>query len=255
MNVGDHGTMAISDKTRRILWARSGNRCALCRRRLVEDRTELSSESVVGEEAHIVARSPGGPRYEPLPGNGKDELDNLLLLCRVHHKQVDDQIEEFPAGKLRKIKGAHERWVADTLDAALEASDPEATPIPALHSGADIWSVVAGAEAYDFHGLEEPDAPKNLVDASDGFLQEAHDWGEISDDVKLQGFGSIREAKRSLSTRLDELRALGLRVFGAQNTRAVTHSGVKVQLCVATIAIAQEGDSRIHIEEPPDEVF
>lgn len=246
--------MAISDKTRRILWARSGNRCALCRRRLVEDGTGLSSESVVGEEAHIIARSPGGPRYEPLPGNGKDELDNLLLLCRVHHKQVDDQVEEFPVRKLRQIKDRHERWVSETLDAAHGDEDIEATPVPALLTGADVWAVIDGAHAYDFQGLDEPDALRELVDASDAFLQEAHDWGEISADVKLQGFGSVRDAKRSLGDRIDELRALGLRVFGTQNLRDMTQFGDGIQFCVAMLIIAREGDPRIKVKNASNDV-
>jgi len=40
--------MSITDRTRKILWGRSGNLCAYCRRVLVEDRDELSDESVVG---------------------------------------------------------------------------------------------------------------------------------------------------------------------------------------------------------------
>lgn len=197
-----------------------------------------------------MARSPGGPRYEPLPGNSKDELGNLLLLCRVHHKQVDDQVEEFPVGKLRQIKDAHEQWVSARLDASDKGVGHESTPVPALLTGADVWSVIAGAHAYDFQGLDEPNVPQELVDASDTFLQEAHDWGEVSEDVKLQGFRSIRDAKRSLGSRLDELRALELRVFGIQNTRAMPQFGKDLQFRVSMLIIAQEGDSRIRIEDP-----
>src|SRR5277367_1301593 len=39
--------MAISDKTRKILWARSGDRCAECRRQLVEEATRADAESVI----------------------------------------------------------------------------------------------------------------------------------------------------------------------------------------------------------------
>lgn len=114
--------MAISDRTRKILWARSGNQCAICRETLVKDGTAQSAESVIGEEAHIVARSPGGPRYEALPDNKRDEPENLLLLCRVDHKQVDDQVEEFTVGKLRQIKTEHERRVFTTMGAVDGAS-------------------------------------------------------------------------------------------------------------------------------------
>ena len=47
--------MAINDKTRKVLWGRSGNRCAICRRELVLDATTVDDVSVVGEECHIVS--------------------------------------------------------------------------------------------------------------------------------------------------------------------------------------------------------
>jgi len=187
-----------------------------------------------------------------LPGNSKDEIGNLLLLCRVHHKQVDDQVEEFPVWRLREIKEAHEQWVSIKLDVPNGDGGLENTPVPALLTGADIWSVVVGAHAYDFQGLDEPDAHRELVDAADSFLQEARDWGEISEDVKLQGFGSIRDAKRSLGSRVEELRALGLRVFGMQNEREMSQFGKGLEFSVSVLIVAQEGDPRIHVEGSRD---
>ncbi len=45
--------MAITDRTRKILWARSGNCCAVCRKDLIIDASDDDDESVVGEECHI----------------------------------------------------------------------------------------------------------------------------------------------------------------------------------------------------------
>jgi hypothetical protein len=59
--------VAITNETQKRLWARSGNRCALCRKELVRPDTDGLPGALVGQEAHIVARSQGGPRYEPLP--------------------------------------------------------------------------------------------------------------------------------------------------------------------------------------------
>ena len=47
--------MPISDKNRKILWARSGNRCAICRLPLVVEQTAKDSESVIAAECHIIA--------------------------------------------------------------------------------------------------------------------------------------------------------------------------------------------------------
>lgn len=55
-------SMAITDRTRKVLWAKAGGRCSMCATQLVTDAFETDDPSVVGEEAHIVARSPNGPR-------------------------------------------------------------------------------------------------------------------------------------------------------------------------------------------------
>ncbi len=104
--------MAISDRTRKMLWARSGNLCAFCRRLLIKERTPHDAESVVGDECHIIGEKPTAARGAI--GVGKNDLDgyvNLLLLCKVHHKLVDDQPDTYPVERLHKLKSVHERWV------------------------------------------------------------------------------------------------------------------------------------------------
>jgi tetratricopeptide (TPR) repeat protein len=108
--------MSISDRTRKILWGRSGNRCAYCRRELVEEGTVFSGESVVGDEAHIIGEKPTASRGEFGVGRSDlDEYDNLILLCKVHHKLVDDQPETHTVEGLHEMKDRHERWVRETL--------------------------------------------------------------------------------------------------------------------------------------------
>ncbi|MCX2948965.1 tetratricopeptide repeat protein [Lentzea sp. NEAU-D7] len=114
-DIRHHVKVSISDKDRKILWGRSGNRCALCRQLLVAQRTSADEDAVVGDEAHIAARSPGGPRYgEGVPA-AIDGYANLILLCRVDHKRVDDQPVHYTATRLRKIKTEHEAWVEHAL--------------------------------------------------------------------------------------------------------------------------------------------
>ena len=56
--------MSISLKTHKMLWGRSGNMCAFpnCKKELVMDESETDDASVIGEEAHIIARKENGPR-------------------------------------------------------------------------------------------------------------------------------------------------------------------------------------------------
>src|SRR5262245_52658631 len=101
--------MSITDKTRKILWGRSGSRCAFCRAELIMAATAVDDESIVAEEAHIVSGKIGGPRYDPaFPAEAIDSYENLLLLCAVHHKLVDDQSETFTAEILCHLKSNHE---------------------------------------------------------------------------------------------------------------------------------------------------
>jgi hypothetical protein len=110
--------MTISDRTRKLLWGRAGNRCAICRQELVISDTEGERDSIVGEECHIVARETDGPRgASDLTDQQRDDYENLILLCNVHHKQIDDQVARFPVERLKSIKVHHERWVRTSLNA------------------------------------------------------------------------------------------------------------------------------------------
>jgi hypothetical protein len=132
---GGETGMSYSEKTVKMLWGRAANRCAICRIELVMDRSRSDDESVVGDTAHIVARDEDGEtgprsvaclsleeqdRYANLISN-RNKYVNLLVLCKNHHKQVDDQPSAFPVAKLLEIKESHEAWVRESLD----TFDPE----------------------------------------------------------------------------------------------------------------------------------
>lgn len=110
--------MGISLKTRKMLWGRSGNRCALptCRIELVEDESETDDASIVGDEAHIVAREEDGPRGKSeLTPEQRDKYQNLILMCKVHHKLIDDQPFKYTVEKLQQLKEEHLEWVRINL--------------------------------------------------------------------------------------------------------------------------------------------
>jgi hypothetical protein len=108
--------MPISVKTQKMLWGRAASRCAICLLELVMDASETDDESVVGEACHIVAEKLDGPRGQSELATGKrDKYDNLILLCNVHHKQVDDQVGTYTVEKLHDLKKKHEKWVRDSL--------------------------------------------------------------------------------------------------------------------------------------------
>lgn len=111
--------MSIGVKTRKMLWGRAASRCAFpdCKIELVMDETETDDESIIGDEAHIVAQKPDGARGDAdFPVEKIDKYDNLILLCKIHHKLVDDQKNTYTIEVLKDMKRQHETWVKDKLD-------------------------------------------------------------------------------------------------------------------------------------------
>jgi hypothetical protein len=215
--------MAISDKTRKILWGRSGNRCAFCRREIVLDATPSDDASVVGDECHIVSPKEHGPRFDAsFPEDQVDDPANLVLLCRVHHKMVDDQCETYTVEVLRLLKANHEKWVSSILTEQKPVppvrirriKENVPTHLARLTSGRDILTIVdrAGAFAFEQDELQSP-AEVELVS---GFLQEAQDYGELADDLDA---GDRVKAAFELSARLAELEQAGFWIFGGREVR------------------------------------
>lgn len=110
--------MSITLKTHKMLWGRAANRCAFpdCRRELVMDASETDDESLIGEACHIVARESSGPRgNSSLTEEQRDKYGNLILLCNLHHKVVDDQTNTYTVQLLNEMKATHENWVQSSL--------------------------------------------------------------------------------------------------------------------------------------------
>ncbi len=80
-------------------------------------RDEDDLHSVVGDECHIVFGQHLGPRYDAsFSAEILDQSENLVLLCKVHHKLVDDQTETYTAAMLKMLKENHGKWVSEKLD-------------------------------------------------------------------------------------------------------------------------------------------
>jgi hypothetical protein len=102
-----------------MLWGRAAGRCSLpeCKLELVSDETETDDPSLVGEVCHIVAENEKGPRgISNLTREDRDKYSNLILMCNVHHKMVDDQPNHFTVQVLHAMKSAHEQFVGSSFD-------------------------------------------------------------------------------------------------------------------------------------------
>lgn len=66
---------------------------------------DSSEPAIIGEIAHIVSKSPQGPRGGDDPGpGGRNSHQNLILLCPTHHTQIDALPGSFPTADLRGWK-------------------------------------------------------------------------------------------------------------------------------------------------------
>ena len=120
----------------------------MCKKQLFEDEGLSDDPSVLGQECHIVgeenaAKSPRG--LNPLPLDQRNLFDNLILLCRDHHKIIDDQCDRYTAQELHRIKNEHIIWVRQTLgfDEAQQLDDETYMAI------AQMWAELAGLDDWD----------------------------------------------------------------------------------------------------------
>jgi hypothetical protein len=114
--------MTLSIKTRVMVWGRAAGRCSMpgCSLSLVMDATETDDPSLVGEVCHIVAESENGPRgASPLTSTQRNSYGNLILMCNVHHKLIDDQPNTYTIEELHRIKSQHEAFVQSRLQSDL----------------------------------------------------------------------------------------------------------------------------------------
>jgi hypothetical protein len=207
--------MSISDRDRKILWARAGNRCSICRSELVQRSDETSATVLIGEECHIVSPRPGGPRSQATADN-LDGYQNLILLCPSDHSRIDQLVDEFPEGELRQIKSRHESWVGAALSTCpgrpviLTRAQPQV--LAELEDGEALLAVIANAHesSYDHDELASESEVETVAD----FLQATHDWAEIWDGLEP---GPRVRATFQLSRLLTDLRRDGWRVLGARS--------------------------------------
>src|SRR5688500_3460596 len=93
-------TNALRPVTRLVLWARAAGRCQYqgCNTPLIGDLISGAEDPNFGFVGHIVADTPTGPRGDVVRSALlSDDVNNLMLLCHVHHKLIDvDEVAQHP---------------------------------------------------------------------------------------------------------------------------------------------------------------
>lgn len=107
-----------SDLTLRMLCAKAAGRCQFegCNEFVFFDELTLA-EFNSSNVAHIVASSPNGPRGDAARSHVlSDKLENLMLLCPKHHKEIDDFPDLYPEDMLVSMKHKHEEAISRQCD-------------------------------------------------------------------------------------------------------------------------------------------
>lgn len=107
-----------ADKDIKLLWGLAAARCSYpnCQVECVTPETSHDRASIFGDIAHIVGYGKTGPRADAsYPRDLLNKYENLILLCRNHHKPVDDQQSTYTIQELRQWKAQHEEWVRTSL--------------------------------------------------------------------------------------------------------------------------------------------
>lgn len=142
----------VKEKVRRLLYANSGNVCAMygCNNPLVYANT-----ASINEICHIEAVNEDGARYNPhLTEDYVNSYENLILLCPTCHNIIDNKKNEsfYTVPYLKQMKQFHEQQVQEVLmkKAAIEP--------PINLEGYDVRRIVD-----TYNGLYEKKLDKKYV--------------------------------------------------------------------------------------------
>ncbi len=102
---------AIPDPVTNRLYSLSGNECAFpgCRNPVTYQEAPGEKPVTLAQRAHLVGVGRQGPRSRATPLSGDpDAIENLTLLCGVHHPIVDNNPRIYSVEVLAKFKADHE---------------------------------------------------------------------------------------------------------------------------------------------------
>ena len=103
----------IPEKVRYLLWAKSAGRCEFngCNKLLFRDEL-TQNEMNFADVAHIIGDSPNGPRGDiVLSKEYCSDINNLMIMCKDHHRMIDEIIRAYNVELLRQMKQAHEERI------------------------------------------------------------------------------------------------------------------------------------------------
>lgn len=233
--------MGITSKTRKNLWAKSGNRCSICKKELF---SKSDSEDIlnIGEECHIISSKNNGPRYK----KGLSDYDcyeNLLLLCRNHHKEIDTLADTYTEKILKSMKLTHEKWVRSTLGNSLKkkCKEPPAF-LTRVTSGKELFNMFSNIMAHRIDYDEGENSQE--VEYIGRALQKLSDYVDLA-GVHLESYDKVKISSE-LNIFLKELDEKGFFLFAGKKIEDIEHDGMELENWeIVTLALKKKGSSEI----------
>lgn len=181
--------MAINQKDIKLLWGRSGNRCAICKTELTQDKESVTAAYTLGEQAHIVGEKENAARgNSPLSEKERNSYHNLILLCPNHHTAIDENETDWPVEKLHQVKSEHELWVTETLSETIDhVKLAKQTAVSSIvDSAVSLCRLEEWQNWTSFALAPDPEWPKELPDEIFEFRQKVIGaiWPEEFDELK-----------------------------------------------------------------------
>jgi hypothetical protein len=209
--------MSIKVKTRKVLWSKSGNRCAICKRQLVQRLPRQKSDFIVGEECHIISSKSDGPRGKHKILSDFDTYDNLILLCANDHKLIDEFPETFTVEIVESLKINHENWIEAAIEKDIEEYLKTTNNIELLDEikvTSNIDIIVQGSHFY-FYDLTSITDENMSIEASELF-DNLRDYADIYSDIEISS--RTRCLIDYLKT-IKQLNEKGIKFFGKSIVR------------------------------------
>lgn len=148
-----------------------------------------------------------------------------VSMCRVHHKMIDDLVDDYTADKLRRIKEEHELWVSDRLNDEIPNVDPirirrikENIPhiLLGLTTGNELTGILDGAMSFSFDHDEPRDEDEMKLISE--FAQAIQDCGDLWSDLEV---GEKVKMAYLMTGFLERLEKNEYYVFGARENQVI----------------------------------
>ena len=188
--------MSIGQKDIKLLWGRSGNRCAICKIELTQDALSSNATFTLGEQAHIVGEKEDAARGKSqLDQKQRDSYHNLILLCPNDHTTIDRNESDWSIEKLHQIKSEHELWVTETLSETIDhVKLAQNTILASIVDSAVTLCRLDDWEMWTYSALSsDPEWPKDLPNSIYEFRK------KVIAAIWPKGFDEFKRATITLS--------------------------------------------------------